>query len=232
MVGKPRAGRLSIDLYSGEALSRQLVRELRNAIVTMRLLPGRVLSEQDIATSLGISRAPVREALIHLRDAGLIRVMPQRGTLVLKISAAAVEGARFIREAIERAVAREAARHVTAAGLEQLGENLEELSRIEEPDAFFAVDDSFHRLLAEIALRPEAWRLIEDVKPQMDRVRYLSMEDPIPRETILAHHTAIMKAVAAKDEASAEEAMRKHLSAIIYSLPRLAARYAELFDTQ
>ncbi len=64
-----------------------------------------MLSEQDIATRLGVSRQPVREAFIKLGEAGLIRVLPQRGTLVVKISRAAVEDARFIREAVECAVA-------------------------------------------------------------------------------------------------------------------------------
>jgi DNA-binding GntR family transcriptional regulator len=224
------SGELKIDLTSGEPLSRQVLRELRTAIVTMRLLPGQVLSEQDIATQVGISRAPVREALINLRDAGLIRVMPQRGTLVLKISAAAIEGVRFIREAIERAVAREAAHQATPAGLERLRASLDEQRGATVAAAFFALDDSFHGLLAEVARRPEAWRLIEDVKPQMDRVRYLSMADPVPRETIIAHHEAILEAVAAKDGAAADAAMGVHLSAIIHSLPRLAARYADLFD--
>lgn len=227
-----RGADLKVDLVSGEALSRQLLRELRHAIVTMRLLPGQVVSEQDIATSLGISRAPVREALIHLRDAGLVTVMPQRGTMVRKISAAAIESVRFIREAVERAVAREAAHHITPAGLERLQANLAAHRKSDGPDAFFALDDAFHRLLAEVARRPEAWQVIEEAKAQMDRVRYLSVEDPIPREKILAHHAAIVDAVAAQDEAAADQAMRTHMSALIYSLPRLAAQYAELFEAE
>ena len=223
---------LNIDLASGEPLVRPLVRELRTAIVTMRLLPGQVLSEQDIATQIGVSRAPVREAFIHLRDAGLIRVMPQRGTLVLKISAAAIESVRFIREALERAVAREAARHATAAGLARLRANLDAQRHTTVAAAFFALDDEFHATIADVAGRPDAWRLIEDVKPQMDRVRYLSMGEPVPRETIIGHHTAILDAIAAGDGAAADAAMGLHLSAIVHSLPRLAARYADLFAAE
>ncbi len=223
---------LKIDLTSGEPLSRQLVRELRNAIVTMRLLPGQVLSEQDIATQIGISRAPVREALIHLRDAGLIRVMPQRGTLVLKISAASIESVRFIREAIERAVARDAARRASPADIAQLRASLDAQRQTTRAASFFALDDNFHSLIADAARRPEAWRLIEDVKPQMDRVRYLSMGEPVPRETIIGHHTAILDAIAAQDPAAADAAMGIHLSAIIQSLPRLAAQYGELFEAE
>ena len=224
--------RLTIDPGSGESLARQLTRELRSAIVMLRIMPGELLSEQDIASRLGVSRAPVREALIHLRDEGLIRVLPQRGTLVRKISPSAIEGVRFIREALERAVAREAARQAGPERLAPLRDTLAAQRRTDAPDAFFALDDSFHRQLADAAGRPEVWRLIEDVKPPMDRVRYLSMGEPIPRDTIIAHHASILDTVSAGDEAGADAAMQLHLSAIIHSLPRLAARHAGLFEPE
>jgi DNA-binding GntR family transcriptional regulator len=106
---------LAIDLAEAQPIARQVTRALRQAIVTMRLRPGEMLSEQEIATTLGVSRQPVREAFIKLGEAGLLRVLPQRGTLVVKISRAAVEDARFIRDAVECAVAREAAKRATAA---------------------------------------------------------------------------------------------------------------------
>ena len=65
---------------------------LRHAIVTLRLRPGQVLSEQGIAQQLRTSRTPVREAFIKLAEAGLIEVLPQRGTFVRKISLKAVDG--------------------------------------------------------------------------------------------------------------------------------------------
>ena len=90
-------------------MAQRIVSRLRHAIVTMRIKPGEKLSEQEIADRFGVSRQPVREAFIKLAEAGLVRVLPQRGTLVVKISVAAVEDARFVREAIECAVTREAA---------------------------------------------------------------------------------------------------------------------------
>src|SRR3546814_13928000 len=76
----------------------------------MRIKPGEMLSEQEIADRLKVSRSPVREAFIKLGEAGLVRILPQRGTLVVKISQRSVEDARFIRGAVDCAVAREAAR--------------------------------------------------------------------------------------------------------------------------
>ena len=90
-------------------IAPQIYRELRQSIITMELKPGQRLSEKEISLRLEVSRQPVREAFIKLVDAGLVEVLPQRGTHVLKISARAVMNARFVREAVEVAVIREAA---------------------------------------------------------------------------------------------------------------------------
>jgi DNA-binding GntR family transcriptional regulator len=192
-----------------------------------------MLSEQDIATRLGVSRQPVREAFIKLGEAGLLRVLPQRGTLVVKISRAAVEDARFIREAVECAVAREAAARATRPVLSELSANLarqRRSARGKDLLAFFAIDEEFHRLLAEAAGRPLAWTIVEDVKPQMDRVRFLSMEDATPLRVLVDQHAAILDAVGAGDADRAEAAMRAHLTEILRSLPWLAERHPELFE--
>jgi DNA-binding GntR family transcriptional regulator len=224
---------LAIDLAQAEPIARQVTRALRAAIVTMRLRPGEMLSEQEIATRLGVSRQPVREAFIKLGEAGLLRVLPQRGTLVVKISFAAVDDARFIREAVECAVAREAAAHVTPALAMALGESLarqRRAARAKDAEAFFALDEEFHRLLAEGAGRPSAWNVVEDVKPQMDRVRFLSMGEATPMRVLIDQHAAIVTAVKAGDPAGAESAMRVHLAEILRSLPQLAERHPELFE--
>src|SRR3546814_20218819 len=73
---------LSIDIglgRSAEPIARQVARALRNAIVTMQIKPGEMLSEQEIADRLNVSRSPVREAFIKLGEAGLVRILPQRG---------------------------------------------------------------------------------------------------------------------------------------------------------
>jgi GntR family transcriptional regulator, rspAB operon transcriptional repressor len=226
---------LAIDLaHSPEPIARQVARALRQAVVTMRIAPGEMLSEQDIATKFGVSRQPVREAFIKLAEAGLVRVLPQRGTLVVKISRAAVEDARFIREAVECAVAREAARQAGPAAIATLTDSLARQRRAwraRDVDALFGLDEEFHRLLAEIAGRPSAWRIVEDVKPQMDRVRYLDMADAIPMTVVIEQHGAIVEALKARNPKTADAAMRAHLREILRSLPKMAKRYPDMFET-
>jgi DNA-binding GntR family transcriptional regulator len=101
---------------------------------------------------------------------------------------------------------------------------------VKDAEAFFTLDEEFHRLLAEAAGRPSAWRVVEDVKPQMDRVRYIDMTDVMPMRVLIDQHAAIVSAVKAGDPAAAEAAMRSHLSEILRSLPRVAQQHADLFD--
>ncbi len=218
---------------SAEPIARRLVEWLRHAIVTMRIKPGEKLSEQDLARRFGVSRQPVREAFIKLAEAGLVRVLPQRGTMVVKISFEAVADARFVREAIECAVAREAARRADRRALAEVRACLDETARAivaGDGERLFALDETFHHLLATAAGRPNAWHVVEEQKAQMDRVRYLDMSDAIPMKTVLAQHLDILAAVEAGDPAAAEAAMRTHLTEILVSLPKLAARWPDLFE--
>lgn len=221
--------------HAREPMARQVTRALRQAIVTMKLLPGEMLSEQDLARRFGISRSPVREALIKLSEAGLVRVLPQRGTQVVKISRADVEDARFIREAVEVAVVREAARKSSPLMLAQLNANLTRQRRARRSTSaedFLSLDEEFHRLLAETAERPSAWRAIEDIKPQMDRVRFLDMAKATPRDAIIAQHSAIVTAIKNGDSVAAERAMRVHLTEILRSLPELASEHPDFFEPE
>lgn len=220
---------------SPEPIARRISKALRQAIVTMRVRPGEMLSEQEIAQYFSVSRQPVREAFIKLSEAGLVRVLPQRGTLVVKISVAAVEDARFVREAIECALARRAAAAIGADRskldpLEELVAAQEHAAARRDAEPFFQLDEDFHRTLAALAGRPSAWRIVEEVKAQMDRVRFLDMSEAQPMAVVIRQHRSILDAFSGADPDAAEGAMRVHLSQIEKTLPILAGRYPDLFE--
>lgn len=214
---------------------RRVARVLRDAIVTMRLAPGDKLSEQLIARQLGTSRQPVREALIRLAETGLVHVLPQRGTLVAPVTVADVLDAHFIREAIECALAREAAVRVDAPGLRRLRECMADqrrAARAGDGNAFFAHDEAFHRQVAEAAGRVAAWRVVEEVKPRLDRIRFFNMGQASRRTLVLRQHAAVVQALANADPAAAAAAMRAHLANVPQSLPDLVRRRPDLFGEQ
>ncbi len=205
---------------------------IRRAIVQLQFAPGNPLSEAEIGRQLGVSRQPVREAFIKLSAIGLVEIRPQRGTFVRLISIREVENARFIREAIEVAIVRKAAGDLTPerhAAINAIIEDQRAVAREGDNVAFLRLDEAFHQAIARSADCDDAWRVLENLKAQMDRVRYLSLPDATPLETIIEQHVWIFEAVGRHSPGDAEVAMRHHLSEILKSLPKLAAEFPELF---
>lgn len=210
-----------------------VVAVLREAIVTLRLKPGMTLSEQDLAERFDVSRQPVREAFIRLGSSGLIRVRPQRATLVTHISIDMIEEAHFVRQAVEVEVARLAATNAAPTDIDALERELKrqrQAGRDNDARRFFALDEQFHRRLSAVAGKPNAWRAIEDVKAQLDRVRYLTLLESRPLRQRIEQHAEIVAAIANRKPAVAAQAMRVHLRGMMLELPAMAQRWPELFS--
>lgn len=213
-------------------MGHKVYRAIRQAIVRAQFKPGHLLSEAEIARQLGVSRQPVREAFIKLAELGLVEIRPQRGTLVLLISRREVENARFIREAIEVAVVRRAAEVAGAEDIAKLRALVEQQERTgDHPDHahFLSLDDAFHQTIAQAVSCENAWRVTEDLKVQMDRVRFLSLSNATPAKIIIKQHHAIVNAIASGSADAADAAMRLHLSEMLHSLPQIAEVHAEFF---
>ncbi len=205
---------------------------LRLAIVQLLVRPGNLLSEAEVAKQLGVSRQPVREAFIKLAEVGLVEIRPQRGTFVVLISRREVENARFIREAIEVAIVRKACEVVSPTDIDALRNIVVRQKAAYESDdrpSFFRLDEALHQTLARSVDCEQAWRLLENLKAQMDRVRYLSLPLATPIETLITQHEAIVEAVAEGTPDLAEARMREHLSEILKSLPKIASEHSEMF---
>lgn len=205
---------------------------LRQAIVQLQLRPGNPLSEADIGRQLGVSRQPVREAFIKLAEVGLVEIRPQRGTFVRLISAREVRNARFLREAIEVAVVRKAAAEAVpeqVRGLRRIVEDQRAVAQDGDNAGFLRLDEAFHQSIAAAAACEEAWRVVEGLKAQLDRVRWLSLPDATPLGTIIGQHEDIVAGIEGGSPDEAEAAMRHHLSEILISLPKLSVERSEFF---
>lgn len=219
-------------LSQGSAAQR-IESELRRAIIALELPPGSRLSEHDIAERYGVSRQPVREALIGLARTRLVEIQPQRGTVVVKISVRKMMEARFVREAIETAVVRRACTSFDRQSRQRIDDLLEmqeQAARRDDHAAFQRYDELFHVVLAEGAGCPLAWEAIQDIKAHMDRVCQLTLPGPEAMLPLIDQHRSIVAAVDACDENAAADAMRQHLTEILRALPRVEAEHPELFS--
>ena len=205
---------------------------LRESILAGGLPPGAPLSENEIAHRLGVSRTPVREAFIRLEGEGLLSVRPQVGTTVAPIDLDQVADGQFLRESVEcRAVALAATR-VTPAHARELRALLRDQARAaarNDHARFVALDDALHRHLVAMAGRPNVWHAIEDVKAHLDRVRFLSLEDPAWLASIHDQHESIVRHVLGGDAPAAAAAMSRHLRAVFASIDAIARERPQYF---
>jgi GntR family transcriptional regulator, rspAB operon transcriptional repressor len=211
----------------------RLYEHLYADILSGRLRPGEALSETRLAEQHGISRTPVREVLQRLVKEGLLRVVPQIGTFVAPINLSSVNGSQFIREALECRAVRFAAEQATRAQIAELRRQIvKQTQAIKSEDhlTFFQLDEVMHRTILDIAGQPLVWSLIASVKAQLDRVRYLSLEDREWLTMIFRQHREIIGSIARHDPVGADQAMQDHLRTVFSAVSRIAQRHPEFFE--
>jgi GntR family transcriptional regulator, rspAB operon transcriptional repressor len=224
----PLPAAFHFDLQPARNAQPQAADALRSAILTGALPPGTKVSEQEIADTIGTSRQPVREAFLRLSAEGLLDIRPQRGTYVSKITCAEVLDARFVREAVEADLIRLACQNADAAAIANLRDLLTTQAAAADPAGFMALDETFHRAIAQIAGKARAWDHLQRLKSQMDRVRFLQLQAfPIP--TLIAQHKAMVEAIASQNADMAEAELRAHLRLIEADLPGIRAANPDYF---
>ncbi|MGF7177396.1 GntR family transcriptional regulator [Azospirillum doebereinerae] len=199
-----------------------IYRELRADIVGMHRKPGEPIVERLIAETYGVSRTPVREALLRLADDGLVEIFPQSGTFVARIPLDALPEAIVIRTALEGAAVRYAAQRATGSQIAALRANLvlqRESEAAEDLNGFHEADERFHALIAEIAGFPGLWGFAQQVKVHVDRYRRLTLPEPGRIGHVIDEHAAVVDAIADRDATRAERCMAEHIDGLLTAIP-------------
>jgi GntR family transcriptional regulator, rspAB operon transcriptional repressor len=218
---------------SGVPARTQVYATLRDAIIRAELPPGRKLSENELATWLGVSRTPIREALVRLRDERLVAIVPQLGTFVSRISPQAVADASFIREALECAAIRQTAVVATEDDIAALEENLRAQERADERgdfDAFYVLDEEFHRVLCDLSGHATVWAVSQRAKGHLNRIRRLSIPIPTYIGEMITEHRGVVAAVAEHDPDLAEERLHHHLRMVLREVPQIRSEHPDYFE--
>jgi DNA-binding GntR family transcriptional regulator len=204
------------------APGRRLAAErLRRAILAGDMAPGQRLVEEELAGTLGVTRASLRAALFDLTAEGLVERIPNRGARVRTISvdeAVAIIECRMVLEGLCAAKAAERVTEPEAARLRQLGAEMERSVADGEPLKYSALNHELHRLVRELSAQPVAASLLERLNGQLVRHQFqLSLRPGRPQQS-LPQHLAMITAIAGRQPAEAEEATRRHLRSVIAAL--------------
>ena len=213
-------------------IAQQAYLFLRREIIDAKLLPRAPLSEQELSERMGVSRTPIREAMIKLADEGLVDIYPQFGSFVAPIKLTEVFDSQFIRESLECAAMDRAVERLTdahAVALRAIIETQRRAQRSGDAPAFFEADERMHAYLMEIAGHASVWHVVENAKAQMDRVRHLSMRSSIKTISVINEHSAVIDGVLRRDRAGALEALRVHLRGVFRSVENLANENPKYF---
>lgn len=192
------------------------IRTIRENIVRLELAPGSLVSEKELADQLGLSRTPVREALIDLSKVKIVEIFPQKGIQVALIDYALVEEARFIRLVLEKGIVETLCQQGLSPSQEAaLVENLRlQEFYVQNPmsNRLFSLDDQFHQLLFQFANRELAYNLTKSVNVHFDRVRSMTVNVESKRDESLVHeHWEILEAILQRDCISATDYLTQHL---------------------
>lgn len=210
----------------------QVYEKLKENIISLGILPGTALSENEMALQYHVSRTPIRESFVRLAQEGLVQVLPQRGTLVSLIDIALVEEARFMRSHLETAIIELACQSFPEPALKQLALNLlQQKFCLEQEDVhqIFMLDQQFHSILFAGVNKTHTWNTMGLLTVHLDRSRKLRLLDNHDWMQIYEQHSMMVEAIKQQDSAAAMQVMRQHLSRGVDELLLLREKYSQYF---
>lgn len=226
----------SPDRLPSENARTYAIRVLLHNIVTLELIPGSAVSENELSAALNLSRTPVREALIELGRMGLVEIFPQRGSYISRIDYHLIEESRFMRLVLENAVLKQACKGISQASMDILHKNLQASHRClslgdSTPQEFLELDNQFHQLLFESVDRGWTYGVIHSQMIHFDRLRALSVKST-DNMRLVRDHEDILYAIERQDEELAEMLMTRHLTRYQADQEKLREVYPEYFKTE
>ena len=221
----------AVERYNSETAREYAMRAITENIISIDLEPGQLISENEIASFLGVSRTPVRESIQELNKAALIEIYPQRGSYVSLIDSKYVEEAVFLRKVLDIAVIEEACDLATEDDIALLEENValqEFYLKSNNTKKIFELDNEFHRMIYVAAKKEMIHNMRKNVMIHFDRVRTLSML-AVKDTKIVADHGIMLRAIKNKDKNKAKEIVEKHLDRYRVDQEELLRTYPQYF---
>ncbi|MEM7719086.1 MAG: GntR family transcriptional regulator [Pseudomonadota bacterium] len=210
-----------------DTASERAYQALRRSIIARQRRPGDVLSRSVLATELGTSQTPVREALLRLEREGFIRVKPQAATVVAPISVSSVHQAAFLRRSLEQNVVRRLARRNNAVDLGDLRHTPPQNASADE---LAGTDRLFHRGLFRRVGMTELFDATLPLLAPLDRCRALQAPTPEHVARIHSEHQDVLQRIEAGDPDGAAAAMTAHLSQELAELGQWQADHPTMFE--
>jgi phosphonate utilization transcriptional regulator len=209
-----RATHPTITLLQTSSLASVVQTELERMILSGELAPGEKLTEMALATRLGVSRGPLREAFRMLDEAGLVRTEKNRGVYVRDLPVEEAIEIFDLRAAMDELVGRRLAETITAAALREvraLVDSMEQSAKAKDAYNYHLLNLKFHDRLVELAGNGKLTAIYRKLIKELSLFRRLNLADGWLMPISAGEHRQIVKAIASGDPDAAGKAMYDHV---------------------
>lgn len=207
-------------------LTLKAYHQLKRRIIDLRFRPGEILMVQSLAKELGISRTPVREALVRLQQEGFVEEAEGKKFKVSEITLKSILELHEIRELMEGHAVKRVAKNRTRAQVDELREltkRMEQALGVRDPDLFFEADLEFHAKLIRFCGNRALQDLAVQLTEKIQRVRFLTLYVHRRLEETIDEHSKILDGIEAQDPRSAQKALNTHLQNVKKGVEKLFA---------
>ena len=187
---------------------------LREAILKGELKPGERLMELQLASKLGVSRTPIREAIRMLEQEGLAVTVPRRGAEVARMTEKDMEDVLQIRAALDELAVQLATEQITDEqfdALEQARQNFENSLKSDDVKEIAQADVAFHDAIYNATGNAKLVSMLNNLREQMYRYRMEYVKDIRQRSNLVEEHRELLDAISSRDSIKAKELMKTHL---------------------
>lgn len=189
--------------------------ELKKRIVLLDYEPGQVIREKELMEEFGISRTPVREALIRLEADGLVRILPNLGTIVSEVSFQNLKEVFEIRSFLVRLTGQLAAARVTDEELEGIRSLIGDMKKEEDPKALMRLDTELHDLINRATRNEMLVKILGMLRDQAVRIWSFSRENDAYYSRIAGEFDGLVEALERRDGEQSARILEKHTQGFV-----------------
>ena len=209
------------DVTDHYSLRGRVFNKLREDILSGVYRENDELKENSIATELGVSRTPVREALRQLELEGLVTMIPNKGAYVTGITSKDMHDIYMIRSSLEGLCAKWACEHITQSQIEELEEILylsDFHAKKNHNEQMVELDNKFHELIYEASGSKILYHVLSDFHHYVERIRKITLAMPSRASQASQEHAAILEAIKERDGDLAEQLAYEHIKSSIKNI--------------
>jgi len=222
--------------YSNHISGDDVYQKIKEDILTLKLKPGQMISENEIANIYNVSRTPIKNAFLRLKGEQYIEIVPQKGSFVTLLDIRNIRDVIYMRALLEldmlNTIIDEGLTEKAVAGLRA---NLEEQYKLINsenltPSSYYIIDNAFHYSLFRIVGRESMWDVIQNYQVYFARFRILDAMTTGRYEDVCLEHDKIIKALEDMDRAKLKKSVMDHLHSGLHRLDaKIKGEFKEFF---